>query len=167
MEEACIWNDYNLRNKGAPKSSNSTSILKKPAIEASTTKVTFTRKSYEKDKFNENHPTTIKPTIKMDISQNILGDFKLDFDVVEDLKKMKVNLFVFELCKITQLREQLHEALQHIQEPQDVAIGNSKETFKGKNAKATKSAKISSVRSTSSVKNKEKKLWIRRTLILR
>ena len=54
----------------------------------------------------------------------ILEDLKLDYSVVEDLKKMKANTIVFELCKITQLREQLQEALQHIQGPQDMLVGN-------------------------------------------
>lgn len=31
----------------------------------------------------------------------ILGDLKLDFDVVEDLEKMKGNITIFEFCKIT------------------------------------------------------------------
>ena len=43
---------------------------------------------------------------------------------------MKVNITIFELCKITQLREHLREALQHIQGPQDVVVGNSKVTSK-------------------------------------
>ena len=62
----------------------------------------------------------------MDLIQKILGDLKLDYDVVEDLKKMKANITVFELCKITQLREQLRDALQTIQGPQDVVISNVK-----------------------------------------
>ena len=37
-----------------------------------------------------------------------------------------------------------------------MAIGNSKETLKGKNTKDTKSSKTSSIMSTSSVENKEK-----------
>ena len=68
---------------------------------------------------------------------------------------MKENIILFELWKLTQLREQLREALQHIQSPQDVAIGNSKVTLKRKNTKATKSTKTISVTSTSSVENKE------------
>ena len=47
----------------------------------------------------------------MDLTQMILGDLKLDYSVVEDLKKMNSNIIVFELCKITQLREQLQEVL--------------------------------------------------------
>ena len=70
---------------------------------------------------------------------------------------MKVNIIVFELCKIIQLREQLCEYFQHIQGPQDVAICNSKETLKGKNTKYTKQTKTTSVASTSSIENKEKK----------
>ena len=72
------------------------------------------------------------------------------------MKKIKENIIVFELCKIPQSREQLGEDLEHIQVPHNVAIGNSKETLKGKNTKATKSAKTTSVASTSSVENKEK-----------
>jgi hypothetical protein len=77
--------------------------------------------------------------------------------MVEDLKKMKENITVFELCKITQLREQLREDLQHKQGPQDVVIGNSKATPKEKNVKTTKIVKTSSVANTSSMENKEKK----------
>jgi hypothetical protein len=51
--------------------------------------------------------TTSQPTISMDLTHMILGYLKLDYSVVEDLKKMKENITVFELCKITQLREQL------------------------------------------------------------
>lgn len=31
----------------------------------------------------------------MDITQKSLGDFKLDYDVLEDLKKMKENITIF------------------------------------------------------------------------
>ena len=62
---------------------------------------------------------------------------------------------MFELCKITQLREQLREYLQHIQGPQDVVVGNSKVTPKEKNVKTTKVVKSSSVANTSSMENKE------------
>ena len=92
----------------------------------------------------------------MDLTQMILGDFKLDYDVVEDLKKMKVNIMVFELCKITQLREQVREVLQHIQGPQDVVVGSSKVTLKGKSTKAIKIVKTSSVANTFNVEDKEK-----------
>ena len=47
----------------------------------------------------------------MDISPKSFTDLKLDYDVIKYLKKMKENITVFELCKITQLREKLHEAL--------------------------------------------------------
>ena len=86
----------------------------------------------------------------------ILGDLKLDYSVVEDLKKMKANIIVFELCKITQLREQLREVLQHIQGPQDVLVGNSKVTPKGKSLKATQTFKASSVTTTLNVEDKER-----------
>ena len=86
----------------------------------------------------------------------ILGDLKLDYSVVEDLKKMKANITMFELCKITQLREKLREVLQHIQGPQDVLVGNSKVTPKGKCTKDIKIVKALSVANTSNVENKEK-----------
>jgi hypothetical protein len=53
----------------------------------------------------------------MDLTQIILSDLKWDYSVVEDLKKMKENITVFEICKITQLREHIREVLQHIQGP--------------------------------------------------
>ena len=81
---------------------------------------------------------------------------KLDYDVVEYLKKMKSNITVLELCKITQLREQLCKYLQHIQGPQDVTVGNMKVTLKGKNVKVNKSTKSSNSANTSSVRNKAK-----------
>ena len=63
---------------------------------------------------------------------------------------------MFELRKITQLREQLREALQHIQGPQHVVVGNSKATPKEKNVKTIKIVKSSSVANTFSMENKEK-----------
>ena len=84
---------------------------------------------------------TSQSTTNMDLTQMILGDLKLDYSVVEDLKKMNANIAMFELCKITQMREQLQEVLQHIEGPQDVLIGNSKATLKGKSIKAIKTFK--------------------------
>jgi hypothetical protein len=46
--------------------------------------------------------------------------------------------------------------LQHIQGPQDVLVGNSKVTPKGKNIKATKTFKASSVTNTSNVEDNER-----------
>ena len=92
----------------------------------------------------------------MDLTQKILRYLKLDYDVVEHLNKMKSNITMFELCKITQLREQLCESLQHIQGPQDVAVGNAEVTLKGKNGKVNKSTKALSVTNTSNVNNKDK-----------
>ena len=63
---------------------------------------------------------------------------------------------MFELCKITQLREKLREYLQHIQGPKDVVIGNSKAEPKEKNLKTTKIVKTSSVANTSNNHNNEK-----------
>ena len=85
MEEACVGNDYNLRSKGVIKSNDSPSSLKMDAKNTpDATK--YTRKSQEKDKYKGKDSTVIKFTISMYLT---LGDLKLDYDVVEDLKKMK------------------------------------------------------------------------------
>ena len=72
------------------------------------------------------------------------------------MKKMKANITIFELCKITQLREQLRDALQTIQGPQAVVISNTKATPKEKSVKTTKVVKTSTVANTSRSDNKEK-----------
>ena len=46
--------------------------------------------------------------------------------------------------------------LHNIQGPQDVLVGNSKETLKGKTIKSTKTFKASSVANTSNVEDKER-----------
>ena len=53
------------------------------------------------------------------------------------------------------MREQLREVLQHIQGPQDVLVGNSKMTPKGKSIKSTDIFKASSVTNTLNVEGKE------------
>ena len=88
----------------------------------STSNQASTDKSPEKEKEEENEKRKekeregipSKSSISLDLTQKILGDLKLDYDVVEDLKKMKENITIIELCKIPQLREQLIESLQHI-----------------------------------------------------
>jgi len=92
------------------------------------------------------------------LTQKVLGDLKLDYDVVEDLKKMKANITIFELCKITQLREQLRDALKTIQGPQAMVISNSKATPKEKNVKTTMVVKTSTVANISNSDNKERQL---------
>ena len=109
-----------------------------------------------KEKENEREVTPSRTPNSLDLTKKILGDLKLDYDVVEDLKKIKANITVFELCKITQLREQLRDALQNIQGPQDVVIGNLKATPKEKNVKTTKQVKTLSVAKNSSMENKKK-----------
>ena len=112
MEEACIGNDYNIRSKGAPKM-NDTPSTSKTNNKNSSSKQASTNKSPEKEKEKANNiekqkereVTPSKTHISLDLTQNILGDLKLDYDVVEDLKKMKDNITVFKLCKIRQLRE--------------------------------------------------------------
>ena len=80
----------NLHSKGTPKSNDSPSSLKKIAknnttIAASTSKETSNDKSPKKEK----ELTPSKSPISLDLTQKILGDLKLDYDVVEDLKKVK------------------------------------------------------------------------------
>ena len=75
---------------------------------------------------------------------------------------MKANITVFDLCKITQLREKLWETLQHIQGPKDVIVGNSKATLKGKSTKDTKTVKALSVANTSNVEDMEKRTMERK-----
>ena len=131
MEEACTGNDYNFRSKGAPKM-NDTPSTSKTNNKNSSSKQASTDKSLEKEKEKENteekekesEVTPSKTPISLDLTQKILGDLKLDYDVVEDLKKMKANITMFELCKITQLRKQLQDFLQHMQGPQDLVISN-------------------------------------------
>ena len=53
------------------------------------------------------------------------------------------------------MRGQLRDSLQHIQGPQDVVIGNTKEAPNEKNVKTTKSVKTSIVTNTSNMENKE------------
>ena len=159
MEEACIGNDYNLQSKGSPQMNDSPSTSKTnnkspTSKQASTHKSLEKEKEKEKEKEREDIPR--KSRISLDLTQKILRDLKLYYDVVEDLRKMKANIIVFELCKITQLREQLREDLKHIQGPQDVVVGNSKATPKEKNVKTTKIDKSLSVANTSSMENKEK-----------
>ena len=115
MEEACLGNDYNFHSKGAPKSNDSPSTTntntKKNAMETYTSKHTSTDKSpekqkekdKEKEKEKEKEVIPSKSPINLDLTQKILGDLQLDYDVVEDLKKMKDNITIFELCKLTLL----------------------------------------------------------------
>lgn len=88
---------------------------KSPTITISTSKETSTKKYSMETKTNMRDSITNKSTTSMDISQKILVNLKLDYDVVEELKKMKENIMIFELCKITQLREKLRKPLQNIQ----------------------------------------------------
>ena len=96
MEVACVDHDYNLRSKGTPKLNDSPSASKASAKKTTTTssftyKETSNDKSLEKDK----EQTTSKFPMSLDLTQKILGDLKLDYDVVEDLKKMKANIVFF------------------------------------------------------------------------
>ena len=127
---------------------------------SSTSKQTSTNKSpkkeNEKEKEKEREVIPSKSPINLDLTQKILGDLKLEYDVVVYLNKMKANIIIFELCKMIQLREHLREALQHIQGPQDVVVGNLEATSKSKDVKTIKTVKASNVANTSSMENKGK-----------
>ena len=83
MEEACVGNGYNIQSKGVPTINDFPSTSKMGLV--------------EKNKDVRRNSTTAQPTTIMDLTQMILGDLKLDYDVVEYFKKMKVNITVFEL----------------------------------------------------------------------
>ena len=167
MEEACIGNDYNLRIKGDLKK-NDTPTTSKANNKNASSRQPSTDKAPRKDKEKEKEKDTTEEIIKekevtpsqtpinFDLTEKVLGDLKLDYDVVKDMKKMKANITVFELCKITQLREQLRDALQTIQGPQVVVIINTKETPKEKSVKIAKVVKTSTMENTSSSDIKEK-----------
>jgi hypothetical protein len=87
MEESCVGNDYNIQSKDTPKINDFPSTSKS--------------ESFEKIKYMRRNSTNSQPTTCMDLIQMILGDLKLDYSVVEDLKNMNANINVFELCKIT------------------------------------------------------------------
>ena len=108
MEEACTSNDYNLRSKGSPKmndlpSTSKTNNKNSSYKQASTDEAPEKEKEKEntKDKQNEREVTPSKTPISLDLTQKIPGKLKLDYDVVEDLKKMKENITIFKLCRIT------------------------------------------------------------------
>jgi hypothetical protein len=83
MEETCVGNDYNLQSKGAPKIDDFLSTSKMGSL--------------EQTKDTRRNSATSKTTTIIDLTQMILGDLKLDYDVVQDLKNMKENTMVFEL----------------------------------------------------------------------
>ena len=83
IEEACVGNDYNIWSKGAPKINDFPSTTKMGSL--------------EQTKDMRRNPTISQPMTSMDLTKMILGDLKLDYDVVEYLKKMKADITVFEL----------------------------------------------------------------------
>ena len=95
MEESCVGNDYNLQRKGAPKTNHSPSTSKMNVKKTPTVAI-FVERSLEYTKNIGRNPTTAQPITTMDLTQEILGDLKLDYDVVEDLNKLKVTIIVFE-----------------------------------------------------------------------
>ena len=108
MEEACVGHDYNLCSKGTPKSNDSPFASKTVAKRNSTivaSKETLTNKFPKKEKEIQREESPNKSPIILDLTQNIPGDLKLDYVVAEDLKKMKANITIFELCKIKKTDE--------------------------------------------------------------
>ena len=70
---------------------------KKNATENSTSKKTSTKKCPKKEKEKEKEVSPSKSPISLDLAKKIVGDLKLDYDVVADLKNMKDKITVFEL----------------------------------------------------------------------
>ena len=93
MEEACVGNDYNIQSVDAPQINDFPSTLNSESL--------------ENIKDIRRNSLASQSTTNMDLTQMILGDLKLDYSVVEDLKKMNSKIIVFELYKITQLMKQL------------------------------------------------------------
>lgn len=91
MEEACVANDYNLQSKCVLKYNNSPSTSKtvsKRTLAAST----CIEKYQGNDKEDGKNLTVTKSTISMYLTWKIVGDLKLDYDVLEYLKNMKANI---------------------------------------------------------------------------
>ena len=83
MEEACVGNDDNIQSRDAPKINDSLSTSKSESLE------------HIKDV--RRNSLASQSITNMDLTQMILRDLKLDYSVVEDLKKMNSNIIVFEL----------------------------------------------------------------------
>ena len=102
MEEVCIGNDYNIQSKGDPKT-NDTPSTSKTNNNNSSSKPASLDNSLEKENEEENtkdkekqiEVTPSKTPISLDLKQKILGDLKLDYDVVEDLNKLKGKYYFF------------------------------------------------------------------------
>ena len=45
-----------------------------------------------------------------------LTEHKMDYDVVEDIKKVKENISLFEMCNVPQQKEKLLKALEKLEE---------------------------------------------------
>ena len=135
-----------VRSNGSPTYNKYPSTLKMatkkiPIATTYTSKEASIEKYSMRTKTNPKDSTTNKSIMSMDISQKILSNFMLDYDVVEYLEKMEENIMVFELFKIPQLREKLHKALRNIQGSQDMMFEKTKATPQGKNQKVDKMTK--------------------------
>ena len=82
MEEACLVNDCNIWIKGAPRTNDSLSTSKMD-VKNTPTKETFVERSSEQTKDTRGNPTTSQPTTSMDLTHKILGDLKLEYDVIK------------------------------------------------------------------------------------
>ena len=97
MEGACVGHDYNINRKVTPKSNDSPSDAKPSEKKTTTTttsisKETSNDKSLEKEKEKEKGLTPRKSPISLDLIEKTFGYLKLDYDVVDDLTKLKQTL---------------------------------------------------------------------------
>jgi hypothetical protein len=83
MDEACVGNDYNIWSRDTPKINDFPSTSK--------------TRSLEQTQDTRRNSTTYQPTTRMDLTQMILRDLKLDYSVVEDLNNMNEKITMFEL----------------------------------------------------------------------
>ena len=89
MEEACIGNDYNFRSKGdlrkddtpsTSKTNNKNATSKQPSTDKTPKKEK--EKESTKEIVKEKEVTPSRTPISLDLTQKILGDLKMDYDVV-------------------------------------------------------------------------------------
>ena len=76
---------------------------------------------------------------KIDNIKTNLTEHKMEYDIVEDIKKVKANISLFEMCNVPQQKEKLLRALEMPEEklptdnqPQEEEIGEASEGGKPK-----------------------------------
>jgi ribonuclease HI len=70
-----------------------------------------------RDKTSPDHPKTPFSPSRKPISIHTRESPKLDYNVVEDLKKLRVNISVMDMCRIPQQKDFLLQALNSVEDP--------------------------------------------------